>query len=87
MFFLRQAIPTSHRNDVHQERWHHLVLLFCKVPQERSHLQEGPTQAEMDNVLREERARLSNVANLALARNGGRTIAHNREFVTLAAFV
>ncbi len=63
MFFLRQAISTSHRNDVHQERWHHLVLLFCKVPQERSHLQERPTQAEMDNLLREEGTRLSNIAN------------------------
>ena len=63
MLFLRQAIPTSHGNDVHQERWHHTVLLFCKVPQERSHLQERPAQAEMDNVLREEGTRLSNLAN------------------------
>jgi hypothetical protein len=33
------------------------------VPQERSHLQERSTQAEMDNVLREEGTRLSNLAN------------------------
>ena len=87
MLFLWQNIPTSDWNDVHQERWHHTVLLCCKVPQERSHLQERPAQTEMDNVLREERARLSNVANLTLTRNGGHTIAHNRAFVTLALFV
>lgn len=78
MFFLWQALPTRHWNDVHQKRRHHLVLLFCKVPQERSHLQERSTQAEMDNVLREERARLSKVTNLTLTLNGGHTTAHNR---------
>jgi len=87
MLFLWQDIPTSDRNDVHQERWHHTVLLFCKVQEERSHLQERPAQAEMDNVLREERAWLSNVANLTLARTGGHALAHNREFVTLAVSV
>jgi len=77
VFFLRQVIPTGHGNDVHQERWHHPVLLFCKVPQERSYLQKGSTQAEMDNLLREEGTRLSKVANLALARNGERTTARD----------
>jgi hypothetical protein len=87
MLFLWQNIPTSDWNDVRQERRHHTVLLCCKMQEERSHLQERPAQAEMDNVLREERTRLSNVANLTLTRNGGHTIAHNREFVTLALFV
>ena len=63
MFFLRQTVPASNGNDVHQERRHHTILLFCKVPEERSHLQERPAQAEMDNVLREEGTRLSNLAN------------------------
>jgi hypothetical protein len=60
MFFLWQDIPTSDWNDVHQERWHHTVFLFCKMQEERSHLQERPAQAEMDNVLREEGTWLSN---------------------------
>ena len=63
MLFLWQDIPTSDRNDVHQERRHHTVLLFCKVQEERSHLQERPAQAEMDNLLREKGTRLSNLAN------------------------
>jgi hypothetical protein len=63
MLFLWQDIPTRDGNDVHQERWHHTVLLFCKMQEERSHLQERPAQAEMDNVLWEEGTRLSNLPN------------------------
>jgi hypothetical protein len=71
MLFLWQDIPTSDWNDVHQERRHHTVLLFCKVPEERSHLQKGPTEVEVDNVLREERTWLSEAEHPILARDGG----------------
>jgi hypothetical protein len=77
MLLLRQTVPTSDGNDVYQERWHHLVFLFCKVPEECSHLQERSAEAEVDNVLREEGTRLRKGWSLILARNGKCTIACN----------
>jgi hypothetical protein len=77
MLLLRQTVSASNGNDVHQERRHHIVLLFCEVPEECSHLQERPAEAEVDNVLREERTRLRKGRNLTPARNGKRTIAFN----------
>ena len=76
MLLLRQTVPTSDGNDVYQERRHHTVFLFCEVPEERSHLQERPTEAKVDNVLRKEGTRLSKSEDLTLARNGERATAH-----------
>jgi len=54
MLLLRQTVPTSDGNDVYQERRYYTLFLFCEVPEKRSHLQERPAEAEVDNVLREE---------------------------------
>jgi hypothetical protein len=77
MLLLRQTVPASDGNDVYQERRYNIVFLFCKVPEERSHLQERPTEAEVDNVLWEKGTRLRRGWSLILARNGKRTIACN----------
>jgi hypothetical protein len=47
------------------------------VPEECSHLQERPAEAEVDNVLREKGTRLRKGWSLILARNGKRRIACN----------
>jgi hypothetical protein len=77
MLLLRQTVPASDGNDVYQERRHHTVFLFCEVPEECSHLQERPTEAKVDSVLREKGTRLRKGWSSILARNGKRTIAYN----------
>jgi len=69
MLFLRQTVSTSDRNDVHSERWHHTALLLRTVQEEPSYLQERSTQAEMDNILREEGTRLIGLAKADSAKH------------------
>jgi hypothetical protein len=59
VLLLRQAIPISDGNDVHQKRWHNIELLLSEMPKRSSHLQARPAEAEMDNVLRQEGTWLS----------------------------
>jgi len=64
MLFLRQAIPPSYRDDVHQKRRHNTELLFCQMPEECAYLQPRPAEVEMDHVLRQEGTWLSTLASL-----------------------
>jgi len=58
VLFLRQAVPTRHRDDVHKKRRYDTLLLRREMPKEPSRLQERSAEAEMDNILRKERTRL-----------------------------